>query len=226
MPSARSKVEIGEWGARYYDLFLNLLSLGRYSNFIKGVVDKMGIDDNQLILDLGSGTGRNDCLMVKKMSPQGKIVGLDISDEMIKRARKRCRKYPDVTFEKQRIELPLTYKEDFSKVFISFALHGFEDDQKVGIICNAYQALKPGGTFYILDYAEFDIDRVWFPLRWAFTRLECQLAVEFLKLDIKSLLFAQGFTDSKEEFFLKRHLRLLSAVKPLDNSVNRDQNYE
>jgi len=84
----------------------------------------------------------------------------------------------------------------------------------VGIVRNAYQALKPGGTFHVLDYAEFDIDRVWFPLRRAFARWECQLAMEFLKLDIKGMLCAQGFTDFKEEFFLGRHLRLLSAVKP------------
>ena len=219
MPSARSKVEIGPAGARYYDLFLNLLSLGQCPHFIKGIVDMMDINPGQSILDLGSGTGKNDCFMAEKAGSQGKIVGLDISDEMINRARKRCRKYPDVTFEKQRIELPLTYEEEFDKVFISFTLHGFESDQKLGIIRNAYQALKPGGSFHVLDYAEFDIDRMWFPLRWAFTRGECQLAVEFLKLDIKGMLRAQGFTDVKEEFFLRRHLRLLSAVKPLNSTL-------
>jgi len=214
LPSARSKVELGPAEARYYDLFLNLLSLGQYSHFIKGVVDKMGINPGQSILDLGSGTGKNDCFMAKKVGSQGRIVGLDISNEMLVRAWKRCHGYPSVVFEKQRIELPLPYEEQFDKVFISFVLHGFEDDQKVGIINNAYQALKTGGSFYILDYAQFDIDRMWFPLRWAFTRWECQLAVEFLKLDVKGMLCAQGFADFKEEFFFRRHLRLLSAVKP------------
>ena len=219
LSSVRSKVEIGEWGARYYDILLNLLSVGRYSHFMGEVIERMDIKPGQAMLDLGPGTGRNDCLMTQKIASQGKIVGLDISDEMINRARKGCRKYPDVTFEKQRIELPLTYEEEFDKVFISFTLHGFENDQKLGIIHNSYQALKPGGSFHVLDYAEFDIDRMWFPLRWAFTRWECQLAVEFLKLDIKGMLRAQGFTDVKEEFFLRRHLRLLSAVKPLNSTL-------
>jgi len=214
LPSPRSKVEIGEWGARYYDVLLNLLSLGRYSHFMKEVIERMDIEPSQSILDLGSGTGRNDCLMAQKIASQGKIVGLDISDEMISRALKRCYKYANIGFKKLRIELPLAHKEEFNKVFISFTLHGFEDDQKVEIIRNAYQALKPGGSFHVLDYAEFDIDRMWFPLRWAFTRWECQLAVEFLKLDIKGMLRAQGFTDVKEEFFLRRHLRLLKTVKP------------
>jgi len=218
LPSARTKVEVGPGGARYYDLFLNLLSLGQYSHFIKGVVDKMGINPGQSILDLGSGTGKNDCLMAQNIGPQGKIVGLDISDEMLRQSLKRCREYPNMSFEKQRIELPLPYEEEFDKVFISFVLHGFEDEQKVGIISNAYRALKAGGSFCVLDYAEFDVGKMWFPFRWAFIRWECQLAVEFLKLDIKGMLRTQGFTDVKEEFFLRGHLRLLSAVKPLDRT--------
>ena len=201
-------------GARYYDTFLNLLSLGSYSHFIKGIIDKMGINPGQSILDLGSGTGRNDCLMAQKIGSRGKIVGLDISNEMLSQSLLRCREYPNMSFEKQRIELPLAYKQEFDKVFISFVLHGFEDDQKLGIIHNAHQALKPGGAFYILDYNEFDLEKVWFPLRWAFTRWECQLAVEFLKLDIKEMLRGQGFTHLEEEFFFKGRLRLLKAVKP------------
>jgi ubiquinone/menaquinone biosynthesis C-methylase UbiE len=219
LPPVRSKVEIGPEEARYYDLFLNILSLGSYPHFIKGVAEKMGVSSGQSILDLGSGTGRNDCFMAEKVGSQGRIVGLDISDEMLNRARDRCRGYHNIIFKKQRVELSLPYKEEFDKVFISFVLHGFEDDQKVTIIRNAYQALKPGGTFHVLDYAEFDIDRMWFPLRWAFVKWECQLAVEFLKLDIKGMLCAQGFTDFREEFFLRRHLRLLSAVKPLDSTL-------
>jgi len=219
LSSSRSKVEIGEWGARYYDLFLDLLSLGCYSHFIRDVIEKMNIKPGQSILDLGSGTGRNDCLMAQKIGSQGKIVGLDISNEMLSQSLLRCREYPNMSFEKQRIELPLAYKEEFDRVFISFTLHGFEDNQKLGIIRNAYRALKPGGAFYILDYAQFDLGRMWFPLRWAFTRWECQLAVEFLKLNIKEMLRSQGFTDIKEEFFLKGHLRLLKAVKPLVSTL-------
>jgi demethylmenaquinone methyltransferase/2-methoxy-6-polyprenyl-1,4-benzoquinol methylase len=214
LPPSRSKVEVGPTGARYYDVLLNLLSLGQYPYFIKRIIDMVDIEPGQSIIDLGSGTGRNDCFMAEKAGPQGRIVGLDISNEMLARAWKRCRGHSNVAFEKQRIEQPLPYEDEFDKVFISFVLHGFEDDCKVGIISNAYRALKVGGSFTILDYAQFNIDRMWFPLRWAFARWECQLAVEFLKLDIKGMLRAQGFTDFKEEFFFRRYLRLLSAVKP------------
>jgi len=219
LPPVRSKVEIGSWGAHYYDFLLNVLSLGRYSYFIRQVVEKMGIKSGQSILDLGSGTGKNECFMAEKVGPYGKIVGVDVSDEMLSRARKRCRNYPNVIFKKQRAELPLPYKEDFEVVFISFVLHGFENDQKLRIIHNAYQALKVGGSFYVLDYAEFDLGRMWVPLRWAFTHWECQLAVEFLELEIKEMLRSQGFSNFGEEFFFKRYLRLLKAAKPSANTT-------
>lgn len=220
---ARSKVEVETKEARYYDLFLSLISLGIYPRFIRGVVDRMDIQVGQRILDLGSGTGKNDCLMGQQIGSQGKILGLDISNEMLSIAKKRCRTYPNIQFRQQRIEVPLAYREEFDKVFISFVLHGFEDDQKFDIISNAYQALKPGGIFYILDYNEFDLVRLWLPLRWAFTYGECQLASEFLKLDLKAMLYGQGFTSFEEDIFFKGHLRLLKALRPQTGTILEGQ---
>ena len=213
MPSLRSKVEVGPTGARFYDLFMDVISLGYYPYLIKKVVDKMDIQPGQSILDLGSGTGRNDCFIAQKMGLEGSILGLDISKEMLNWSRKRCQLHPNVKFREQRIEMPLTYQEELDRVFISFVLHGFEDAQKVEIISNAYQALKPGGVFCIFDYNEFDLERLWLPLRRAFVRGECQLALEFLRLDLKRMLSSQGFTSFEEELFLRGHLRLLKAAK-------------
>ncbi|MFP3974969.1 MAG: class I SAM-dependent methyltransferase [Dehalococcoidia bacterium] len=220
MPPIRSRVEVGAGLARYYDLLLSVLSAGYYPYLIRRVIRKMNIQPGQSILDLGSGTGSNDCLMVAKVGRRGRIVGLDISDEMLAQARKRCHTHTNTSFEKQRIELPLGHlgEHKFDKVFICFALHGFENDQKLGIIHNAYEALKPGGAFYIMDYNEFDFGKVWFPIRWIFSHLECELAVEFLNLDIKGMLQSRGFTDFEEELLFMRYFRLLRAVKPLISS--------
>lgn len=215
----RSKVEVGPREARYYDFFLDMFSLGQYSHLIAAVVEKMDIKPSQSILDLGSGTGRNSYFMAKNLGSQGRITGLDISDEMLGRARKRCQDYPGISFEKRRIELPLAYNGEFDKVFISFVLHGFEDEQKLAIINNAHRALKPGGTFFILDYSEFDLNKMWPPFRWIFTHGECQLAAEFLKLDIKQMLHSQLFADLEEDFFFRGYLRLLKAVKPPPGTI-------
>jgi demethylmenaquinone methyltransferase/2-methoxy-6-polyprenyl-1,4-benzoquinol methylase len=98
----------------------------------------MDIQEGQSILDLGSGTGRNECFMAEKVGHRGRVLRLDISREMLNIARKRCQSYPWVQFNKKRIEALLSYREEFDKVFISFTLHGFENDQKIKIIRNAY----------------------------------------------------------------------------------------
>ena len=61
----------------------------------------MDIQSGQSILELGSGMGRNDCFIARKIGPKGKILGLDISKEMLNLSRKRCELYPNVEFREQ-----------------------------------------------------------------------------------------------------------------------------
>jgi demethylmenaquinone methyltransferase/2-methoxy-6-polyprenyl-1,4-benzoquinol methylase len=192
--SQRSHIEAAGKGARHYDLMMDLVLVGRYQAFIERAIKQMNIRKADAILDLGSGTGRNICVMLDALGPTGQVVGVDLSPEMLQQARKRCHAYPRVSFLKQRIEESLPFHEEFDKVFISFALHGFEDDDKERVIANAHSALRPGGTFWILDYNEFDLDRLWVPVRWAFQHFECELASEFLSLDLRGMLAQHGFS--------------------------------
>ena len=212
--SKRSHVEVGKRTARHYDLSMDLLFLGRYQAFIEQAIERMDIRQGDAILDLGSGTGRNIRVMLEALGSTGQVVGLDISQEMLRQARHRCRTYPQVTFLNQRIEQPLSFDEEFDKAFISFTLHGLEDEDKERVIANAHRALKPGGTFWVLDYNEFDLDRQWFPFRWTFRRFECELASEFLSLDLKGMLAQQGFGDFVSYPFLWGYVRLLRGEKP------------
>jgi ubiquinone/menaquinone biosynthesis C-methylase UbiE len=211
--SQRSHVEVGGWAARHYDLTMDLLLVGRYQAFIEQAIKRMDIRRGDAILDLGSGTGRNICVMLKFLGPTGRVVGVDISQEMLRQARQRCRAYPQVSFLNRRIEELLPFHEEFDKAFISFTLHGFEDEDKERVIANVHRALKPGGTFWILDYDEFDLDRQWFPLRRAFRRFECELASEFLSLDLKAMLAGHGFGNFVTYPFLRGYVRLLGAEK-------------
>jgi len=209
----RSKVELSGWVARHYDAQMDLLFLGNYRRFAADVIDRMEIRPEDEILDLASGTGRNVCLMVNALGPTGCIVGVDISQEMLRQARRRCRPHAQVTFLDARIEEPLPFHEAFDKVCLFFALHGFEDYDKERILANAKEALRPGGVLWILDYGEFDLEKLWFPLRWAFTHLECELAVEFLRLNLKGMLAGCGFRDFVSYGFFGKHVRLLGARK-------------
>jgi ubiquinone/menaquinone biosynthesis C-methylase UbiE len=211
--SQRSHVEVGEQAARHYDLTMDLLLVGRYQAFIEQAIERMDIHQGDAILGLGSGTGRNICVMLKFLGPTGRVVGVDINQEMLRQARQRCQAYPQVSFLTRRIEEPLPFHEEFDKAFISFTLHGFEDEDKERVIANVRQALKSGGIFWILDYNEFDLDRPLFPFRWAFRRFECELASEFLSLDLKAMLAGHGFDNFVPHPFLRGYVRLLGAEK-------------
>jgi ubiquinone/menaquinone biosynthesis C-methylase UbiE len=199
--------------ARHYDLVMDLLLLGRYQSFIEQAIGRMGLRKGETVLDLGSGTGRNICIMLEVLGPTGRVVGVDSSQDMVEQARERCRAYPQVTFLRQPIEEPLPFHGEFDKSFVSFTLHSLEDEDKERVLANARRALKPGGILWILDFNEFDLERQWLPFRWAFRRIECELGIEFLSLDLKGMLARHGFGEFVGYPFLRNHVRLLRAEK-------------
>lgn len=138
----KSKVEVKGFTARYYDELMNIITFGRYSSFIEEAIELMKIRPLDRILDLGTGTGRNACLMVKYLSKQGELIGTDISEEMISQFKKKCANFPNAKIIYTGIDQPLAFEEKFDKVFISFVLHGFPQTVRKTIIDNAYQALK------------------------------------------------------------------------------------
>lgn len=209
----QSKVETQGFTARYYDTLMNVIAFGKYSLFIEKVMELMRIRPTDRVLDLGTGTGRNACLIMKYLSPEGELVGLDISREMIIQFEKRCASFPNIKIINQRIDRHLPYKDEFDKVFISFVLHGFLQAVRKLIIENTFRALKDGGEFFILDYNEFSLRDMPFYLRLPFKFIECPHAFDFIKRDWKRILAERGFNNFEEHSFFGRYVRLLKAVK-------------
>ena len=213
--SERSKVEVKGFEARHYDLLLNLISLGLYGRMVSRAIASLNIQPEEKILDLGSGTGSMAEKMAHFLGPEGRVVGFDIGEEMLRQAYRRQRKDPRLSFHKRRIDEPLpeNFHSQFDRVFISFVLHGFEQPDRLLIIENAYRALKPNGIFSIFDWHEFDLNELSFPLRWGFTHVECPLATDFISRDWKAILSGKGFGDFRENFFFRKRVRLLQAMK-------------
>jgi demethylmenaquinone methyltransferase/2-methoxy-6-polyprenyl-1,4-benzoquinol methylase len=207
-----SKVEVTGFEARNYDLMMNLITGGTYPFFIRRAIKEMSINPEDRILILGSGTGRNASLMQKYLSAQGEILGLDIGDEMLEQAHHNFRDFPNITFKKQRIDEPLSYKDEFDKVFISFVLHGFIQEDRLKIISNAHHALRPGGKFIILDYNEFDpAESSW--LVQSIFKMECPLATDFVLRDWQSTLKENGFDDFQKYPHYFGYVQLLKSSK-------------
>ena len=209
-----SKVEVTGLEARYYDLLMNIITGGTYPFFIRNTIREMQIQPGDNILVFGAGTGRNMDLMDKYLSGKGRIIGLDVGPEMLEQAQRRFADHPYITIEKQRIEEPLPYQGEFDKVFISFVLHGFVQEDRLKTIANAQRALRPSGEFIILDYNEFDLKQSPWPVRFAF-KMECPLATDFIGRDLQAILLEQGFNEFRVHPHYLGYVRLLVARKAL-----------
>jgi len=208
-----SKVELQGFTAKYYDTILNTISFGVYSNFIKNAIESIEINANDKLLDFGAGTGRNALLMSKYLSTEGEILGLEISDEMIEQFNHKFENIENIKIINRRIDKPFELEEKFDKVFISFVIHGFPHEVRTEIIKNAYNNLKEGGEFVILDFSEFIVKEMPLYARIPFTTIECKYAFEFVEKDWKVILSEFGFGNFSEKFFLKNYVRLLKAEK-------------
>ncbi|RLC11111.1 MAG: hypothetical protein DRH43_04860 [Deltaproteobacteria bacterium] len=211
-----SKVEVHGCMARHYDALLTIATFGQYVPFIRKSIALMDIRPEDRILDLGTGTGRNACLMTRHLSNKGKVIGLDISQEMISQFKKRCVHYPNAKIIHARVDQSLPLKQDFDKVFISFVLHGFPQQVRELIIKNAFEVLKGNGEFFILDYNEFSYKEMPFYLKRLFKLIECPYAFDFIERDWKGILRQQGFDYLKEHHFFQGYIRLLSAKRVTD----------
>ena len=209
-----SGVELTPFISKYYDNLLNLISFGKYERFIRRAIADMNINPDDEILDCGCGTGKNSCLMMQYLSDEGTITGLDISEIMERQYNEKCKNYPQAKFIRQRIDIPFDPEHLYDKVFISFVLHGFPQEVREQIIANAFAHLKPGGTFNILDFAEFDMKKMPVYYRLPFKWGECPYAFDFIERDLKEMLRKAGFNSFEEKLYFHNYARLMIARKP------------
>ncbi len=109
------------------------------------------IKEGDIVLDLGSGAGFDCFLSSKKVGKTGKVIGLDMTEEMVTKARSLAKKhqYLNVEFKLGDIEkMPLD--NDSVDVIISNCVINLAPD-KLKVFKEAYRVLKIGGKMYVSD---------------------------------------------------------------------------
>lgn len=150
-PADESQVEVYNIMSESYDALVGYnrdadlgLGCGLPTEFAR-------IQKGQTVLDLGSGAG-NDCFVARaETGPEGKVIGVDFTPEMIRRARQNAdsRGFNNVEFREGDIEnLPIG--DASVDVVVSNCVLNLVPD-KAKVFAEIHRVLRPGGHFSISD---------------------------------------------------------------------------
>ncbi|MBD3253371.1 arsenite methyltransferase [Candidatus Pacearchaeota archaeon] len=109
------------------------------------------IKQGDVVLDLGSGAGFDVFLAAKKVGENGKVIGVDFSEEMIKKAQENAEKYDynNTDFRLGDIE-KLPVEDNSIDVILSNCVINLAPN-KEKVFEESYRVLKKGGRMFVSD---------------------------------------------------------------------------
>ena len=129
-----------EWDAGEYEA-VSAPQTSWGASFLEVFLERRGLRGDERVVDAGCGTGRVTELLLRHL-PNGKVLGVDASGEMVEAARRRFAGDPRVRIERQDL-LRLEVELPVDVIFSTATFHWIRDDDR--LFRRLARALKPGG---------------------------------------------------------------------------------
>jgi arsenite methyltransferase len=120
--------------------------------------------EGEVVVDIGSGGGIDVFLSANKVKDSGKVIGIDMTDEMLEKARNNAKQsgFRNVEFKKGDIERGIPIEDGVADVVISNCVINLTLD-KVAAFREIYRILRSNGRMVISDLVtskEADLESV------------------------------------------------------------------
>lgn len=183
--------------SKFYDL-VDIIYFRNYKNSPRKVVLET-IENGDSVLDLCTGTATN-ALKIAKANAQSKVIGIDLSKDMLEIAREKAHKADISNIKLYCMDATkLKFKDKcFDKILLSLVLHEIDEDLAGSIIVEAERVLKDYGEIII---TEWERSKKWFNkiIFLPIEVLEPKPYKSFINKDLKTYFEKYGLTVKSEK---------------------------
>jgi ubiquinone/menaquinone biosynthesis C-methylase UbiE len=135
--------------AHRYQWLTGLLFLGGRAAALQQLVEAVGIQPGDQVLDVGCGDGLLTALAAAAAGPTGAAVGVDAAPEMIGYA---ANSHPEATFVAGSATVLPFPDSHFDVVVCSLVLHHLEPASRVTAVGEMARVVKPGGRLLLAEF--------------------------------------------------------------------------